>query len=58
VEVLSESGDLREAAATLFSKLRRLDEAGLDCIVAERVPEHGLGLAINDRLSKASGSVC
>lgn len=55
VEVLSEAGDLREAAANLFSKLRNLDEAGLDCIVAERVPEHGLGLAINDRLRKASG---
>jgi L-threonylcarbamoyladenylate synthase len=54
IEVLSESGDLREAASTLFAKLRRLDEAGLDLILAEAVPEHGLGIAIMDRLRKAA----
>ena len=54
VEVLSARGDLREAAATLFAKMRRLDEAGLDGLVAERVPEVGLGCAINDRLKRAS----
>ncbi len=54
VEILSPTGDLREAAATLFAKLRRLDEAGLDLIIAEPVPEHGLGIAIMDRLRKAA----
>lgn len=54
VEILSPSGDLREAAATLFAKLRRLDEAGLDLIIAEPVPETGLGVAIMDRLRKAA----
>ena len=54
VEWLSPSGDLREAAATLFARLRRLDEAGLDAIVAERIAEEGLGIAIMDRLRKAS----
>ncbi len=54
VEVLSPTGDLREAAATLFAKLRRLDEAGLDLILAEPVPERGLGIAIMDRLRKAA----
>jgi L-threonylcarbamoyladenylate synthase len=53
-EVLSVAGDLRAAAATLFAKLRALDEAGLDLIVAESVPEHGLGIAIMDRLRKAA----
>ena len=53
-EVLSPSGDLREAAATLFARMRRLDEAGLDVIYAESVPEHGLGIAIMDRLRKAA----
>lgn len=53
-EILSPTGDLREAAATLFDKMRRLDEAGLDMIIAEEVPEHGLGIAIMDRLRKAS----
>ncbi len=57
VEVLSTSGDLREAASVLFAKLRRLDEVGLDRIVAERVPETGLGVAIMDRLRRAAHRV-
>lgn len=52
--VLSPSGDLIEAAANLFSAMRKLDEAGLDIIIAERFPEQGLGLAINDRLERAA----
>jgi len=53
-EILSRTGDLREAAATLFAKLRRLDEAGFGMIFAEPVPERGLGIAIMDRLRKAA----
>jgi L-threonylcarbamoyladenylate synthase len=54
VEVLSSNGDLREAAAGLFAAMRRLDGAGLDLIVAEPTQDTGLGLAINDRLRRAS----
>jgi len=54
VEVLSERGDLREAAANLFSAIRRLDALNLDLILAESVPEVGLGRAIMDRLRRAS----
>jgi L-threonylcarbamoyladenylate synthase len=54
VEVLSETGDLREAAANLFSALKRLDRLGLDLILAEPIPEIGLGRAIMDRLRRAS----
>lgn len=54
VEILSEEGDLREAAANLFAAIRRLDAQRLDCIVAEPVPETGLGRAIMDRLRRAS----
>jgi L-threonylcarbamoyladenylate synthase len=53
-EVLSPSGDLREAAANLFAALHRLDSAGLDFILAEPVPEEGLGRAIMDRLRRGS----
>jgi len=56
VEVLSRTKGLKEAAATLFAKLRTLDSAKLDLIVAEAVPEEGLGIAIMDRLRKASGN--
>ncbi|MGB8353335.1 MAG: L-threonylcarbamoyladenylate synthase [Chthoniobacteraceae bacterium] len=54
VETLSPTQNLREAATRLFAAMRRLDEAGLDLIVAEEVPETGLGIAIMDRLRKAS----
>lgn len=53
---LSSSRNLREAAANLFRYLRELDEAGLDLIFAEEVPESGLGTAINDRLSRAAAN--
>ncbi len=52
--VLSRSGDLREAGANLFRQLRELDAANLDLIVAEAVPEVGLGHAIMDRLRRAA----
>ncbi|GBR74545.1 threonylcarbamoyladenosine synthetase translation factor SUA5 [Candidatus Termititenax aidoneus] len=51
---LSPSGDLREAAANLFGALHKMEDAEIDCIVAEPVPETGIGLAIMDRLRKAA----
>jgi len=54
VRQLSESQDLREAAANLFRYLRELDALNADLIVAERVPDYGLGAAINDRLRRAA----
>ena len=53
-EVLSATSDLREAAANLYGAMRRLDEAGLDLIVAEELPESGIGAAIMERLRKAA----
>jgi L-threonylcarbamoyladenylate synthase len=52
--ILSEEGNLEEAAANLYEAMIELDQLGLDVIVAERLPEEGLGVAINDRLTKAS----
>ncbi|MGZ8405054.1 MAG: L-threonylcarbamoyladenylate synthase [Nitrospira sp.] len=54
VEVLSSTGDLREAARHLFAALRRLDSLGLDRIYAEPCQEEGLGVAIMDRLRRCS----
>jgi L-threonylcarbamoyladenylate synthase len=51
---LSSQQDLREAAANLFRCLRELDGLNLDLIVAEKLPDEGLGAAINDRLRRAS----
>jgi L-threonylcarbamoyladenylate synthase len=54
VEVLSESRDLKEAAVNLFSAMHRMDESDVEYIVAEPVPEQGVGIAIMNRLKKAS----
>lgn len=52
--VLSEKGDLAEAAQRLFAALRKLDESEVEVILAEPVPEAGLGRAVNDRLKRAA----
>jgi L-threonylcarbamoyladenylate synthase len=57
VEILSKEGDFREAAANFFAAIRRLDALNLDLILAEPIPEIGLGRAIMDRLRRASGRV-
>ncbi len=52
--ILSPTGNLQEAAANLFSHLHMLDKKNADIIIAEPVPEEGLGRAIMDRLHKAT----
>jgi len=52
--VLSPAGKLEEAAQHLFSALRTLDKLPVEIILAELVPEVGLGRAINDRLRRAA----
>jgi L-threonylcarbamoyladenylate synthase len=51
---LSPAGDLTEAAANLFALLRRLDRPEVARIAVMKVPERGLGRAINDRLRRAA----
>ncbi|MGE3624839.1 MAG: L-threonylcarbamoyladenylate synthase [Hyphomicrobiales bacterium] len=51
---LSPAGDLREAAARLFSALRELDGSGAGTIAVMPIPCSGLGEAINDRLARAA----
>ena len=52
--ILSERGDLDEAAQKLFAAIRKADEMNVKIIVAEIFPNKHLGRAINDRLSRAS----
>jgi len=51
---LSETGDLHEAARNLFAGMRKLDADQHSLIIAEYVPDYGLGRAINDRLKRAA----
>jgi L-threonylcarbamoyladenylate synthase len=50
---LSKKGDLSEAAVNLFTTLRLIDEGDFDLIIAELLPDSGLGRAVNDRLRRA-----
>lgn len=54
---LSPSGDVREAAQRLFSRLRAADRLQPKGIAVAPVPETGLGEAVNDRLRRAAGFV-
>jgi L-threonylcarbamoyladenylate synthase len=54
---LSPSGDLREAAARLFSTLRAADARRPTGIAVAPIPDERLGEAINDRLRRAAGFV-
>ncbi|MBP2627165.1 MAG: Sua5/YciO/YrdC/YwlC family protein [Firmicutes bacterium] len=44
-----------EIAANLYTALRSFDDSPVDIIYAEGIPEEGLGLAVMNRLRKASG---
>lgn len=51
---LSKNGSIEEAAINLFAYMRQLDDSNCEIILAEALPEVGLGRAINDRLRRAS----
>jgi len=57
VEVLAADGDPVVSAANLFDALHRLDEAGVDRIIAQPVAEAGLGRAVMDRLRRAAATI-
>jgi L-threonylcarbamoyladenylate synthase len=53
-DTLSASGDLIEAAANLFDALHRADAAPARAIAVAPIPATGIGIAINDRLTRAA----
>jgi L-threonylcarbamoyladenylate synthase len=53
--VLSEKGDLYEAASNLFDILNKAEDASIKKIYVQRVPLNGIGFAIMDRLKRAEG---
>jgi L-threonylcarbamoyladenylate synthase len=55
VKSLGSRLNLAVVAQNLFSLLREFDAEGVDVIIAETVSTEGLGLAIMNRLRKASG---
>jgi L-threonylcarbamoyladenylate synthase len=55
VKSLGTRSNIASVAQNLFRVLREVDAEGVDVIVAEGVPSEGLGLAVMNRLRKASG---
>jgi len=55
VKSLGSRKRLEEIAKNLFRLLREFDVESVDVIIAEGVPAEGLGLAVMNRLRKASG---
>jgi L-threonylcarbamoyladenylate synthase len=55
VKSLGSRSDLAVIAKNLFRLLREFDLEGVDVIIAEGIPAEGLGLAVMNRLRKASG---
>ncbi len=53
---LSEDGDLEQAAQNLFMMLRDLDRPEHKAIAVMNIPEKSIGIAINERLSRAANS--
>jgi L-threonylcarbamoyladenylate synthase len=52
--LLYKSGDLNAAARNLYAALHEMDERGYKAIVVKKLPEQGIGIAINDRLTRAA----
>lgn len=51
---LSKSESLDEAAKNLYSKFREIKNKGYKNISINSIPKYGIGIAINDRLKRAS----
>jgi L-threonylcarbamoyladenylate synthase len=53
-KILAPSGSFEEASKNMYALLHELEKSGLDLIIVERLPDHGLGRSLNDRLIRAS----
>jgi L-threonylcarbamoyladenylate synthase len=53
-KILSPESNLKIATSNLYRALHELDAMNLDLIIAEKFPDYGLGLTINDRLNRAT----
>ena len=51
---LSKNGNLKEAANNLYKTMRLIKKRNFKSIAVTKIPNTGIGYAINDRLKKAS----
>lgn len=55
-DIFDLTSDLDEYARSLFARLRQADQKDVKVVIAVKPPEIGLGIAINERLGKASNT--
>ena len=51
---MSKKANLKEAAANLYKTMRKIKKKGYKKIFVAKIPNKGLGIAMNDRLKRAS----
>ena len=51
---LSKAGDMVEATAKLYALMHELDSPDYELILVDPIPNTGIGMALNDRLKRAS----
>jgi len=51
---LSKNGNLKQAAANLYKIMRKIKKRKFNSISVAKIPNIGIGVAVNDRLKKAS----
>jgi L-threonylcarbamoyladenylate synthase len=52
--VLAATGSLPEAAQNFYRVLHQIDQTGFKKIICEQLPTEGLGITLNDKLTRAS----
>jgi L-threonylcarbamoyladenylate synthase len=52
--LLSEDQNLLNAAKNLYAAMHEMDAKNYDFIVAEKFPDYGIGVSVNDRLMRAT----
>lgn len=57
LRILSARGDIAEAAQNLYATMRELDQSEYDLLLFEKFPNNDLGVAINDKLDRATRSM-
>lgn len=53
-QVLAPHGSFQEAAANMYDALHQMEKSGVELIIVERLPNHGLGRTVNDRFERAA----
>ena len=54
---LTENQNIEEAATNLYAAMHQMDDKKFDLIIAEKFPDIGIGVSLNDRLQRAQETI-